>query len=92
LSKSKTKKLIVEKGIESYSDPRLGTIQGLRRRGIVRETIWRLIKDVGVKGIDAKISLANLYAINRIIVDPIANRYMAVESPIPLILKGVKMS
>ncbi|MEM0003936.1 MAG: glutamate--tRNA ligase [Desulfurococcaceae archaeon] len=90
LSKSKTKKLIVEKGIESYSDPRLGTIQGLRRRGIVKETIWRLIKDVGVKGIDAKISLANLHAINRIIIDPIANRYMAVESPIPLVLKGVK--
>ncbi|MEM0001304.1 MAG: glutamate--tRNA ligase [Desulfurococcaceae archaeon] len=90
LSKSKTKKLITERGISSYSDPRLGTIQGLRRRGIVKETIWKLIKDVGIKGIDARISLANLYAINRVIVDPIANRYMAVESPIPLVLKGIK--
>lgn len=89
LSKSKTKKLITEKGLSSYSDPRLGTIQGLSRRGIVRETIWELIKNVGVKGIDAKISLANLYAMNRVIVDPRANRYMAVEKPVRLLLRGV---
>ncbi len=90
LSKSKTKKLITEKGLTSYADPRLGTIQGLRRRGIQRETIWRVIKDVGVKGIDAKISLVNLYAINRTIVDPIANRYMAVKNPVPVVLKGIR--
>lgn len=89
LSKSKTKKLIYEKGISSYSDPRLGTIQGLRRRGIVRETIWRLIKEVGVKGIDARISLVNLYAQNRSIIDPVANRYMAVESPVKIQLTGI---
>jgi glutamyl-tRNA synthetase len=90
LSKSKTKKLIAEKGLVSAADPRLGTIQGLRRRGIVKETIYRIIKDVGVKGVDAKISLVNLFAINRAIVDPIANRYMAVKSPVPLVIKGVK--
>ncbi|MGC8982412.1 MAG: glutamate--tRNA ligase [Desulfurococcaceae archaeon] len=90
LSKSKMKKLISEKGLSSYSDPRLGTIQGLKRRGILRETIWELIKTVGVKPVDAKISLANLYAINRAKVDPIANRYMAVEDPVPLLLSGLK--
>jgi len=90
LSKSKTKKLIAERGLKSYADPRLGTIQGLRRRGIVREAVWRIIKDVGIKGIDAKISLANLYAINRVIVDPIANRYMAVKSPVPVVIRGLR--
>lgn len=89
LSKSKTKKLIVEKGLISYSDPRLGTIQGLRRRGIIRETIWDLVKTVGVKPVDAKISLVNLYAINRVKIDPIANRYMAVEEPVRLVLKNL---
>ncbi|MEM3762869.1 MAG: glutamate--tRNA ligase [Desulfurococcaceae archaeon] len=90
LSKSKTRKLISEKGIVSYSDPRLGTIQGLRRRGIVRETIWELVKNVGVKPIDARISLVNLYAINRAKVDPVANRYMAVENPVLLLLKNIE--
>lgn len=90
LSKSKTKKLIVERGLSSYSDPRLGTIQGLRRRGIVRETIWELIKSVGIKPVDAKISLVNLYAINRALIDPIANRYMGVENPVYLVLTGIR--
>lgn len=89
LSKSKTKKLIIEKGLTSYSDPRLGTIQGLRRRGILRETIWELVKTVGVKPVDAKISLVNLYAINRVKVDPLANRYMAIEEPVKLVLNNL---
>jgi len=88
LSKSKMRKLVVEEGIKSLSDPRLGTLQALRRRGIVRETIWRLIREVGVKPTDAKISLVNLYALNRSIVDPLANRYMAVEDPVYLQLSG----
>jgi len=90
LSKSKMRKLIAEKNVASYADPRLGTIQGFRRRGIVRETIWELIKTVGIKGADAKVSLANLFAINRTIVDPVANRYMAVEDPVYLVLRGMK--
>ncbi|MCY0868515.1 MAG: glutamate--tRNA ligase [Desulfurococcus sp.] len=90
LSKSKMRKLVEEQGIQPYDDPRFGTIEGLRRRGILRETIWRIVKDVGVKPIDARVSLVNLYAINRILVDASANRYMAVEDPVPVVLKGIK--
>ncbi|WP_448578825.1 glutamate--tRNA ligase [Thermosphaera sp.] len=89
LSKSKMRKMIKESGVEAYSDPRLGTLSGLRRRGITRECLWRIIKDVGIKPVDAKISYANLSAINRVIVDPVANRYMAVEDPVQVILENV---
>lgn len=89
LSKSKMRKMIVEYGIEAYSDPRLGTLNGLRRRGFLRETLWRVIQDVGVKPVDARISFVNLSSINRALVDPIANRYMAVEDPVPLKLMGL---
>ena len=88
LSKSKMRKLVLEEGIGSLSDPRLGTLQALRRRGIVRETIWKLIREVGIKQTDAKVSLVNLYALNRSIIDPVANRYMAVEEPVYLQLSG----
>jgi glutamyl-tRNA synthetase len=88
LSKSKMRKLVLEEGIRSLSDPRLGTLQALRRRGIVRETIWKLIREVGIKQTDAKVSLVNLYALNRSIIDPVANRYMAVEEPVYLQLSG----
>ncbi|ADV65639.1 glutamate--tRNA ligase [Desulfurococcus mucosus] len=90
LSKSKMRRLVKEQGISPYDDPRLGTINGLKRRGILRETIWKIVKEVGIKPIDAKISLVNLYAMNRVLVDPVANRYMAVDEPIPLVLKGLE--
>ncbi len=88
LSKSKMRALVREQGIEAYDDPRFGTISGLRRRGIVREALWEIIKDVGTKAIDAHISYVNLASINRSIIDPIATRYMGVEKPVYAILKG----
>ncbi len=88
LSKSKMRALVREQGMEAYDDPRFGTISGLRRRGIVRETLWEIIKDVGTKAIDAHISYVNLASINRSIIDPIATRYMGVEKPVYAILKG----
>ncbi|RLG81707.1 MAG: glutamate--tRNA ligase [Thermoprotei archaeon] len=87
LSKSKMRKMIKEYGIEPYSDPRFGTLSGLKRRGITREAIWEIVRSVGIKSIDAEISFANLAAINRSIIDPIAKRYMAIEKPIPLVFE-----
>ncbi len=88
LSKSKMRALVREQGMEAYDDPRFGTISGLRRRGIVKEALWEIIKDVGTKAIDAHISYVNLASINRSIIDPIATRYMGVEKPVYAILKG----
>ncbi|OYT39479.1 MAG: glutamate--tRNA ligase [Desulfurococcales archaeon ex4484_58] len=87
LSKSKMRKMIMEYGMKPYDDPRFGTLSGLKRRGIVREAIWEIVKQVGIKAIDAHISYVNLAAINRSIIDPKAKRYMAVENPVPLILE-----
>lgn len=89
LSKSKMRKMIKESGFEAYSDPRLGTLSGLRRRGITRDSLWKIIKEVGIKPVDAKISYANLSAINRIIIDQLANRYMAVEDPVEIVLRNI---
>jgi glutamyl-tRNA synthetase len=82
LSKSKMRKLSTKSGLNPYTDLRFGTISSLRRRGIKAETIHRVVMDVGIKPVDAKVSLVNLFAINRSIVDPIARRYMAVEDPV----------
>lgn len=90
LSKSKMRKMIIELGIDAYKDPRLGTLSGLRRRGIVKEALWEIIREVGIKPVDAKISYVNLAAMNRVLIDPIANRYMAVEDPVPVVLTGLE--
>lgn len=87
LSKSKMRKMIHEYNMEPYDDPRFGTLSGLRRRGIVPETIWEIVKQVGIKAIDAQISFVNLASINRAIIDSRAKRFMAVEKPTPLIIE-----
>ncbi len=81
LSKSLMRKKISE-GFLVYDDPRFGTLAALRRRGIVPETIHEIIKDVGIKKIDARISYVNLAAINRKIIDPRSPRYMMVVKPV----------
>lgn len=90
LSKSKMRQLISERSLEPYVDPRFGTLSGLRRRGIVREALWEIIKSVGTKPIDAHISYVNLAAINRAIIDPVTKRFMAVEEPIELRIVNIE--
>ena len=88
LSKSKTRKGIREGKYLGWDDPRLGTIRALRRRGIRPEAIRELIIEVGLKRSDTTISWDNLAAINRRIIEPIANRYFFVADPIPMWVEG----
>ncbi|MET1101394.1 MAG: glutamate--tRNA ligase [Pyrodictiaceae archaeon] len=89
MSKSELKKL-VEAGIASgIDDPRFATLAGLRRRGILPETIRSIMIEVGVKQTDASISNANLAAANRSLVDKKAKRYMFVADPIKLVVDNL---
>ncbi|NJD99119.1 glutamate--tRNA ligase [Thermococcus sp. LS1] len=88
LSKSKTRKGIEEGKYLGWDDPRLGTIRALKRRGIRPEAIRELIIEVGLKRSDTTISWDNLAAINRRIIEPIANRYFFVADPIPMYIEG----
>jgi len=80
----------VKKGVfTGWDDPRLATFLALRKRGIKPETIRRLIIEVGPKTVDVTLSWENLYAINRKIIDPVANRYFFVRDPRKLTVKTV---
>jgi glutamyl-tRNA synthetase len=82
LSKSETRKMI-EKGIISgWDDPRTWSLQSLRKRGFQPEAIRRFIIKMGLSEADVTVPLEILYAENRKLIDPIANRYMAVLSPV----------
>ncbi|ASJ11294.1 glutamate--tRNA ligase [Thermococcus sp. P6] len=88
LSKSKTRKGIQEGKYLGWDDPRLGTIRALKRRGIRPEAIRELIVKVGVKRSDTTVSWDNLAAINRRIVEPLANRYFFVADPVEMHVEG----
>ncbi|MEM0026366.1 MAG: glutamate--tRNA ligase [Ignisphaera sp.] len=73
-----------------FDDIRFATISGLRRRGILAETIREVILSLGLSPVDARISWVNLAAINRKNVDPIAKRIFIVCNPVKVVIEGVK--
>jgi len=89
LSKSKIVEGMRTGVYTSWDDPRLATFAALRRRGITPEAIKRLIVDVGPKTSDVVLSWENLYAHNRKILDPKANRYFFVHNPTQLTVKNI---
>ena len=89
LSKSKIVQGIRDGTFKSWDDPRLATFLALKRRGITPEAIRQLIIDVGPKTADVTLSWENLYAYNRKILDPKANRYFFVSDPVQLTVQSL---
>ena len=90
LSKSKIIRAVEEGVYSGWDDPRLATFQALRRRGIRPEALRQLMIDIGPRPVDITLSWKNLYAYNRKIIDPIANRYFFLDEPKMMIVRGVK--
>lgn len=89
LSKSKIVQGMRDGVYNSWDDPRLATFAALRRRGIQADAIKHLIIDVGPKTQDVTLSWENLYAHNRRIIEPEANRYFFVHNPKKVIVRDV---
>ena len=89
LSKSKIVQGIREGLYKGWDDPRLATFAALRRRGITPEAIKKMMVDVGPKTSDVVLSWENLYAYNRKILDPMADRYFFVHNPVELTVKQI---
>ncbi len=90
LSKSKIREGIAKDIYKGWDDPRLGTLMALRRRGFLPKTVRQLILDVGPKPVDATISWDNVQALNRKLLDPVADRYFFVANPLRLNVKNVE--
>lgn len=89
LSKSKIVAGIKEGDFADFDDPRLGTFQALRKRGITPEAIKKVIVDVGIKPNDVTLSWETLNAYNRKILDSKSNRYFFVAQPVELEVSGL---
>jgi glutamyl-tRNA synthetase len=67
-----------------WDDIRLGTLRALARRGILPEAVRNAMLAIGIGETDISFSWDNLYAENRKIVDPAANRYFFVPDPVTM--------
>ncbi|AKG39390.1 MAG: glutamate--tRNA ligase [Infirmifilum sp.] len=92
LSKSVIRRGIEKGAYHGWDDIRLGTLIALRRRGILPQTIWDLVFEVGIKPSTATLSTEKIHALNKKYLEPISNRYMFVAEPVKeYVLSGVTL-
>ncbi|MEK6936726.1 MAG: glutamate--tRNA ligase [Nanoarchaeota archaeon] len=87
-STSQSKKLIQEGKLNGWDDPRLGTIQSLKRRGFKADAIKRLHLEIGLGKSDIHVSLDTLSSFNKEIIDKETNRYFFTENPKKIKIKN----
>lgn len=88
LSKRLLKPLIETGKVNGWDDPRLPTLRGLKRRGILPEAIKSFVMGFGLSKVDSEPSWEPLLSENRKLVDPIAERRFFVDSPMLVTLEN----
>ena len=91
LSKSQIREGVARRKFSGWDDPKLGTLQALRRRGFQSDALRQIIIDIGPKPSDITISFENLAAYNRKLVDRAADRYFFIPNPKRIMVKGFKI-
>jgi glutaminyl-tRNA synthetase len=89
-SKRKLHKLVAEKHVNDWNDPRLPTIQGMRKRGYPPEAIKDFCERIGVTKKQATIDVSVLENCVRENLDANTARVMVVIDPVKVILTNFK--
>lgn len=88
MSKRKLLKLVEDKVVSGWDDPRMPTISGLRRRGYTPTSIRNFVEKVGVAKRDNVIDVSLLEFCVREDLNKKAARIMAVLDPIKLVIQN----
>jgi len=82
---------LVESGkLWGWDDPRLPTLAGLARRGIMPEAIREFVLSFGISKVESEPDLEALLAFNRKLLDPEAKHFFFVRDPVELEVKGLE--
>ncbi|MEM2910065.1 MAG: glutamate--tRNA ligase [Nitrososphaerota archaeon] len=89
LAKREIRQLIGQGVVSRWDDPRLATVDGIRRRGLLPEAIREFtVSQTGLTYTKRVYAWELLYAINRRILDPVAKRYFFVPNPVLIEVEG----
>lgn len=86
LGKRHIKKMVEEGQVSGYDDPRLYTLRGLRRRGVLPQSLLSFVEAAGVGKSEAIHNMDYLNHFIRNDLNEIAKRVMAVLSPVKLVI------
>ena len=85
-SKRKLKKLVDDGTVDGWDDPRMPTLQGVRRRGYPAAAIRDFCRDVGTTRTNSRQSVEALEAYVRRELNRVAQRRMAVLRPLKVVV------
>jgi glutamyl-tRNA synthetase len=86
VSKRKIKPLIEKELVSGFDDPRLPTLRGLKRRGIVPEAIKQFVLQQGFSKVESVVDFSMVESVNRKYLDPRVKRYYYVPNPVHLLV------
>ncbi|KAF7869935.1 hypothetical protein EAF04_004719 [Stromatinia cepivora] len=90
LSKRKLKKLVDEKYVRGWDDPRLYTLIGIKRRGVPPGAILEFINELGVTTAPTNIQLARFDQSVRKYLELTVPRLMLVLDPVPVVIEDAE--
>ena len=88
VSKRILKPLVQEGKVSGYDDPRLPTLEAMRRRGIVPEAIRKFVLSLSFTKSDTLAPFDTLESFNRKIIDSTSIRLFMVADPVKLTVKN----
>jgi glutaminyl-tRNA synthetase len=88
LSKRHLTRLVTEKHVSGWDDPRMPTIAGIRRRGVPAAALREFVGRVGVARAYSTVDVAMFDSAIRDTLNPSAPRRMAVLRPLKLIIEN----
>jgi glutamyl-tRNA synthetase len=80
--------LVEEKLVSGWDDPRMPTVEGLKRRGVIPEAIRQFTLQVGYTKTEHEYDWSMLLSVNRKILDPRSKRIFFVPDPVELSVEG----
>ena len=92
ISKRVIRPLIEERKVSWYDDPRLPTLEGLKKRGIKPEAIRKFIMSLGLTKANTLAPFDSLEAFNRKFVDENSIRLYMVSNPKKLTVKNLSIT
>ena len=88
LSKRLLGELVSQNIVSGWDDPRMPTLQGLRRRGVPAEVIRKFCTDIGITKVESVIDYAHFEYFLRDVLNACARRVMVVLDPLLVIIEN----